>query len=71
MDNEAQVFTDVGEFYEDMLREIEKAKSFIHAEFFIIRDDESGRKFVNALAKKAFQGAARRRRNISASAPST
>ena len=56
VDNEAQVFTDVGEFYEDMLREIEKAKSFIHAEFFIIRDDESGRKFVNALAKKAFEG---------------
>ena len=42
VDNEAQVFTDVGEFYEDMLREIEKAKSFIHAEFYYM-DDESGR----------------------------
>lgn len=55
-DNEAKIFTDTGEYYEDMLREIENAKSFIHAEFFSIKDDEAGRKFVNALAKKAFEG---------------
>lgn len=54
--NEAQIFSDVGEFYQDMLYEIEKATSFIHVEFFSIKNDEAGRKLINALAKKAFEG---------------
>ncbi|MDD4002980.1 MAG: cardiolipin synthase [Clostridia bacterium] len=55
-DNDVELFTDTSNYYSDLLREIEGAKDFINVEFFIIRDDDSGREFINLLAKKAFEG---------------
>ena len=55
-DNDIKLFTENAELYRDLLNEIDAAKNFINVEYFIIRDDEIGRKFVNMLAKKAFEG---------------
>ena len=55
-DNDVEIISDVSKYYNDMIFEIEAAKHFIHAEYYIIRDDESGKNFVNILAKKAAEG---------------
>lgn len=43
---------------DEMIEEISRAKHHIHIEFFIIRDDEIGRKFSDTLIKKAKEGVA-------------
>lgn len=44
--------------FERMFRDIEEAQHTIHAEFFIISNDELGREFIALLARKAAQGVA-------------
>ena len=44
------------QFFADCLREIDKAKHFIHFQTYIVDDDETGRRFVNALIKAAKRG---------------
>ncbi len=41
---------------DEMIEEISRAKHHVHIEFFIIRDDEIGRKFSDTLIKKAKEG---------------
>ena len=42
--------------FQAMIDAIESAKHHIHIEFFIFRSDESGKRFVDALARKAKEG---------------
>lgn len=42
--------------FEALLDDIEKAEKFIHMQYYIVRDDELGRKIIDALAKKAKEG---------------
>jgi cardiolipin synthase A/B len=44
------------QYFADCLREIDKAKHFIHFQTYIVDDDETGRRFVNALIKAAKRG---------------
>ena len=44
------------QFYPDLLDAIEQAKDFILFEFFIVRDDETSLKIIDALLKKAESG---------------
>jgi cardiolipin synthase A/B len=44
------------QYFTSCIREIDKAKHFIHFQTYIIDDDETGRRFVNALIKAAKRG---------------
>ncbi len=42
--------------FKALLKDIGEAESFIHLQYYIVRDDELGRAIINALAEKAKQG---------------
>lgn len=44
------------EIFEEIIKEIEKAKDHIHIEFFIIKDDHIGERFKRILKKKVEDG---------------
>ncbi|MDD1719026.1 MAG: cardiolipin synthase [Methanoregulaceae archaeon] len=54
--NLVTVFDDGNALYSDLLAAIGKARHHIHMEYYIIRNDELGRKVVSALAAKAREG---------------
>lgn len=54
--NTVRFFHRVDEAFDDILKAVEQAKHHIHFEFFIVRSDETGRRFMSALAKKAKEG---------------
>lgn len=51
-----KLYPDYGRLYEDMLAEIEQAEDYIFVETFLWLDDEVGRRFVDALERKAREG---------------
>lgn len=55
-DERLKLYLDYERLYEEMLEEIEGAESRIFIETFVWKDDEIGRRFVDALAKKAREG---------------
>ncbi len=55
-DNKVTVYTDAKYKYEDLLKDIKEATSSIHMLYFIINNDDIGKKIINALAEKAKQG---------------
>ena len=56
--NQATLLRDGPEFYTAMFEAIERARDHVHVEFYIIEDDEVGRRFSDALIRKAKQGVA-------------
>lgn len=54
--NQVELLTSGAETYESMLEGIESAKHYILFQFYIIRDDDIGRRFRDALARKAREG---------------
>lgn len=56
MNNEVVLMDDGISLIDEMIEEISTAKHHIHIEFFIIRDDEIGKKFINTLINKAEEG---------------
>jgi cardiolipin synthase A/B len=44
------------QYFTTCIREIDKAKHFIHFQTYIVDDDETGRRFVNALIEAAKRG---------------
>ena len=54
--NHAEYLIDGGQTYKSILKGIEEAKDYILFQFYIIRDDEIGRTFRDALAAKAQAG---------------
>lgn len=54
--NSTKIFTDGKETFEDFISEIDSAQNHIHMEFYIFRDDETGRLIQKHLIKKAKEG---------------
>jgi cardiolipin synthase len=54
--NEVRSFVNGQDKFDALLRAIREAKSHIHMEYYIIRDDELGREIIAALTEKARQG---------------
>ena len=54
--NRVRFFHDVAAAYDELLDAIRDARHHIHVEFFIVRSDETGRRFMTALAEKARSG---------------
>ena len=54
--NNVKIFTDAGEKYEALLRDIEGARDSINLLYFIIRNDSIGNRIIDALCQKAREG---------------
>lgn len=54
--NDVTLYTDGNEFFDRMLEDIRAAKEYIHLEYFILRNDELGRKVMGLLMEKAREG---------------
>lgn len=53
---EAQLLIDGQQFFKTAFDEISLARRYVYASFYILRDDQLGRQFANALIAKANQG---------------
>jgi len=54
--NNVKLFYDGASKFEEMLKDIRQAKRFIHLEYYIIRNDDTGKRLIEALTEKASQG---------------
>jgi cardiolipin synthase len=54
--NFVKLFCDGVSKIDEMLKDIRQAKRFIHLEYYIVRNDETGKRLIAALAEKAAQG---------------
>jgi cardiolipin synthase len=54
--NALEIYHEGQSAYDAMLAAIRAAKNHIHMEFFIVRSDQSGREFIEALAERARAG---------------
>ncbi|MFE8703313.1 cardiolipin synthase [Cytobacillus sp. FJAT-54145] len=54
--NTVHIFNDGKEKFEALLQDIEKAKQHIHLQYYILKNDNIGRKVIQALTKKALEG---------------
>lgn len=54
--NKVKNYSDGNEKFDDLLEDIANAKEHVHIEYYIIRDDDLGKRFVSALAAKAREG---------------
>lgn len=55
-DNSVQVFFEGHSLFDAMFKQIEEAREHVHLLYYIIRNDELGKKLVDLLVKKAEQG---------------
>lgn len=56
IENFVDIFTDGTTLFKEMLSEMDKASSHIHAEYYAVETDETGNLFKDMLIKKAKQG---------------
>lgn len=54
--NTVNIYTDGNEKFDSLIKDIEAAEHHIHLVYYIVRDDDLGRRLVNALAAKAAEG---------------
>ncbi|MBD2864496.1 cardiolipin synthase [Paenibacillus oceani] len=54
--NSVEIYSDGESTYEAILAAMEQARSFIHVEYYIVRDDEIGKKFQQLMMRKAAEG---------------
>ena len=55
-DNEIELFTDGRGLFESLIDDIMAAKETINIEYYIVKRDKIGRRFLDALTKKAAEG---------------
>ncbi|AFH60082.1 cardiolipin synthase [Paenibacillus caseinilyticus] len=55
-ENRVDLFTDGREKFERLFRDIAEAREYIHLQYYIIQNDELGRRLIRALTKKAKEG---------------
>jgi cardiolipin synthase len=55
-DNRISLITDGKHMMASLLSDIEEAKEYINLEFFIVKNDDVGRRLISALTEKARQG---------------
>lgn len=54
--NRFKLLVDGKPFFDDLLQQIASAQKYVYAEFYIIRDDEIGKQFAQALCEQAKAG---------------
>jgi len=54
--NNIKIYTHGKDKFKDLFNELKEAENFIHANYYIIQDDEIGDKFMNLLIEKAADG---------------
>lgn len=54
--NDIKLYTKGVDFFEDFFEDLRNAKKFIHAEYYIIRNDPTSNEFMNILIEKAKAG---------------
>src|SRR5579885_1977752 len=54
--NAVALYHDTRDFFDALLAAIRQAKEHVHVEYFIIHNDETGRRLLDVLAEKAKQG---------------
>jgi cardiolipin synthase len=54
--NKINIYTNGKDKFKNLFKDFKKAEHFIHAQYFRIRDDKIGNKFIDNLTKKAEQG---------------
>ena len=54
--NDVKLFTNGKDKFDHLFADIEKAKKHIHVEYYVLLDDEIGRRFQEALIRKAKEG---------------
>ncbi|WP_424766555.1 cardiolipin synthase [Paenibacillus sp. sgz302251] len=54
--NSVEIFTEGTQKFDALLQDMKEAKHHIHLMYYIVRDDELGRRLVKALAEKAAEG---------------
>ncbi len=54
--NKVDIITSGQEKFDRLLQDIERAQAFIHIQYYIFRNDQIGRKIIEALTRKAKQG---------------
>lgn len=55
-ENDIKIFTDGLDKFENLIKDIEAAKHHIHLEYYIFRNDNTGKRLISALTEKAKQG---------------
>lgn len=55
-DNDVDIFTEGNQKFDALIADIEKAKHFIHMQYYIVRNDALMSRIVDALEKKAAEG---------------
>lgn len=55
-DNGVHIFTDGISKFSDLLLKIEAAKTHIHMQYYIVKNDALGKRIIQALTRKAEQG---------------
>lgn len=55
-DNDLDIFIDGKDKFDALFKDIEKAKSHIHLQYYIFRDDDLGQRLIDLLTKKAKEG---------------
>ncbi|TCK93350.1 cardiolipin synthetase 2 [Natranaerovirga hydrolytica] len=56
MDNEIEIYKDGEDKFNALIEAIKDAKSFIHVQYYIFRDDELSKRICDALCEKAKEG---------------
>lgn len=56
MNNDFEAFFEGAEKFERLFEDIRGAKSFIHLQYYILRNDKLGARLIDALAEKAAEG---------------
>lgn len=54
--NAIKIYTDGPSLFDDIFKEIENAKQYIHVEYYVFNSDEIGTKFIDALIRKVSEG---------------
>lgn len=54
--NDVKLYTVGDGFFKDLFEDLRKAKTFIHIEFYIVRDDELANEFMDIMIQKAKEG---------------
>lgn len=55
-DNAVEIFTDGKDKFEQLMKDIKQAKNYIHLQYYIIKNDNLGKKLIQALTEKVNQG---------------
>lgn len=55
-DNKVDIYTDGYDKFDNLFEDIKNATEYVHVQYYIIRGDELGHKFISLLIEKAKQG---------------